>query len=187
MVRKCKAKRTKRETIIHLDQRLPEIKGRNPLSIPTRHLLPDGKGGYIEKDERRPSKTLLVNQIRKAVDKWRSKEYKFPKGISDTSRRLFEWWFDETHFFSDGEIFNYYFTQREAIETIIYLYEVVGKYDVADLIFSYMDPKAYKEDLFTTRKKIEETTIQTIVREEMCFIKPPGKNVYSPELFLRQG
>ncbi|MBA7657811.1 hypothetical protein ES703_65754 [subsurface metagenome] len=160
MVRKCKAKRTKRETIIHLDQRLPEIKGRNPLSIPTRHLLPDGKGGYIEKDERRPSKTLLVNQIRKAVDKWRSKEYKFPKGISDTSRRLFEWWFDETHFFSDGEIFNYYFTQREAIETIIYLYEVVGKYDVADLIFSYMDPKAYKEDLFTTRKKIEETTRQ---------------------------
>ena len=37
---------------------------------------------------------------------------------------------------------------------------MVKKQDAADLIFKYMDPKAYKDDLFTTRKKIEETTRQ---------------------------
>jgi len=160
MAGKRKAKQTKKETIIHLDQRLPEVTGRNPYSIPVKHLLPDNKGGYIEKDERRPSKTLLVNQIREEVDKWRESGYKHPSGISDTSRRLMEWWFDETHFFPDEEPFKYYFAQREAIEAIIYLYEVVKKRDAADLIFQYMDPKAYRDDLFTTRKKIEETTRQ---------------------------
>ena len=160
MARKRKAKRTKKEAIIHLDQRLPEVTGRDPYSIPVKHLLPDKKGGYIEKDERRPSKTLLVNQIRKEVDKWRGNGYEHPRGISDTSRRLMEWWFDETHFFPDGESFKYYFAQREAIETIIYLFEVAKKQEAADLIFKYMDPKAYKDDLFTTRKKIEETTRQ---------------------------
>jgi len=158
MARKRKAKRTQKETIIHLDQRLPEVTGRDPYSIPAKHLLPDGKGGYIEKDERRPSKTLLVNQIREAVDKWRANGYERLQGISATSKRLMEWWFDETHFFPDGEPFSYYFAQREAIETIICLYEIVKKREAADLIFSYMDPLAYGDDLFTTRKKIEETT-----------------------------
>ena len=160
MARKRKAKRTKKETIIHLDQRLPEVMGRDPYSIPVKHLLPDKKGGYIEKDERRPSKTLLVNQIREDVDRWRKNGYERPRGISDTSRRLLEWWFDETHFFPDGEPFKYYFAQREAIETVIFLYEVVKKQEAADLIFKYMDPKAYRDDLFTTRKKIEDTTRQ---------------------------
>jgi type III restriction enzyme len=160
MARKRKAKRTKKEAIIHLDQRLPEVTGRDPYSIPAKHLLPDNKGGYIEKDERRPSRTLLVNQIREDVGKWRKNGYERPRGISDTSKRLMEWWFDETHFFPDGESFSYYFAQKEAIETIIYLYEVVKKQEAADLIFKYMDPKAYADDLFTTRKKIEETTRQ---------------------------
>ena len=160
MARKRKAKATQKETIIHLDQRLPEVKGRDPYSIPNKHLEPDGRGGYIEKDERRRSKTLLVNQIREEVNKWREKGYERPRGISDTSRRLLEWWFDETHFFPDGKAFKYYFAQREAIETIIYLYEVVRKRNAADLIFEYMDTKAYGDDLFTTRKRIEETTRQ---------------------------
>lgn len=160
MARKRKAKRTKKEAIIHLDQRLPEVTGRDAYSIPIRHLEPDGKGGYVEKDERRSSRTLLVNQIREDVGKWRENGYERPRGVSDTSRRLMEWWFDETHFFPDGEPFKYYFAQREAIETIIYLYEVVKKQESADLIFKYMDPKAYEDDLFTTRKKIEETTRQ---------------------------
>jgi len=160
MARKRKAKRTQKKTIIHLDQRLPEITGRDSYSIPAKHLLPDGKGSYIEKDERRPSKTLLVNQIREAVDKWRENNYERPRGLSETSKRLMEWWFDETHFFPDGKSFKYYFTQKEAIETIIFLYEVAKKKDAADLIFHYMDSQAYGEDLFTSRKRIEETTRQ---------------------------
>jgi len=101
-----------------------------------------------------------VNQVREEVDRWRKNGYERPRGVSDTSKRLMEWWFDETHFSQNGVPFKYYFAQREAIETIIYLYEVSKKQEAADLIFRYMDPKAYADDLFTTRKKIEETTRQ---------------------------
>jgi type III restriction enzyme len=45
----------------------------------------------------------------------------------------------------------------EAIETIIYLYEVKGIKDNAELAIHYMDPQAYESDLFTERKKIVET------------------------------
>ena len=152
-----KAKLDKAQPIIALEQKLPEVAGRDPYSPPTQHLVKDGEGGYLVETYRRPSKTLLVNQIRVNVDKWRDSGYKTPSGISPTSLRLLEWWFDETHFFDDGELMRYYFAQREAIETIIYLYEVKRLRDAAELVFAYMDPRAYADDLFTTRKKVEET------------------------------
>lgn len=152
-----KAKIDKARPIISLEQNLPDVPGRDPYSPPTQHLVKDGKGSYLVENYRRPSKTLLVNQIRGDVDKWRANGYKTPSGISPTSLRLLEWWFDETHFHPDGSPFKYYFTQREAIETIIYLYEVKRLRDAAELVFAYMDQRAYADDLFTTRKKIEET------------------------------
>lgn len=152
-----KARAGKARSIIALEQKLPEVPGRDPYAPPTQHLVKDNKGGYLVEKFRRPSKTLLVDQIREEVDQWRNKDYQLPAGISLTSKRLLEWWFDETHRFENGEAFQYYFAQREAIETIIYLYEVKGYRDVADMIFKYMDPKAYKEDLFTRRKNIEQT------------------------------
>lgn len=157
MARTLKAKAGKARSIISLEQRLPEVPGRDPFAPPTKHLVKDGKGGYSVEKYRRPSKTLLVDQIREEVDLWRNKVYRAPSGISPTSQRLLDWWFDETHRFENGEAFQYYFAQREAIETIIYLYEVKGYRDVADMILKYMDPKAYKEDLFTRRKTIEQT------------------------------
>ena len=60
-----KARVSKASTIITLEQRLPEIEGREPYTPPTQHLIKDGKGGYLVENFRRPSKTLLVNQIRK--------------------------------------------------------------------------------------------------------------------------
>lgn len=149
-----KAKSSSSKPIIELEQRLPEVPNRDAYSVPTKHLVKDGKGGYNVLQYRRPSKTLLVNQIRAEVDKWRDNGYKEPAGTSNTSLRLLEWWFDENHCFENGE--NYYFAQREAIETIIYLYEVQKLRDAADLIFKYMDPEAYPDDLFTTTKKIED-------------------------------
>lgn len=143
--------------IITLEQKLPEIPDRDAYLLPKQHLLKNGKGGYIIENYRRPSKTLLVNQIREEVNKWRESGYKTPAGISDISLRLLEWWFDETHLDKNGVEFKYYFAQREAIETIIYLYELKKFKDVADLIFQYIDQKAYENDLFTTRKKIEQT------------------------------
>lgn len=74
----------------------------------------------------------LVTKIRQEIYEWRRQDY--PK-VSHTSWALLHWWFQETHFKKEGGAveFRYYFAQREAIETIIYLYEVAkikSKYDL---------------------------------------------------------
>ena len=58
----------------------------------------------------------LVNKIRKEVSEWRSKGY---PDISVTTKILLNYWFNTDH--KNG--FEYYFAQRESVETIIYLYE----------------------------------------------------------------
>ena len=69
----------------------------------------------------------LVHQIRFAVAKWREDNY---KGASETSKSLLHFWFNQEH--NDG--FHFYFSQREAIESIIYLYEVAKAHDKYDLM-----------------------------------------------------
>ena len=77
----------------------------------------------------------LVPQLRKQVQEWRQGGY---KRATETSRSLLSWWFDTPHLLpqSDGSMaeFQYYFAQREALETIIYLYDVVGVRDKYDLM-----------------------------------------------------
>ncbi len=77
----------------------------------------------------------LVHKIRKEVEAWRNSRY---EGASLTSKSLLNWWFNNRHIIikSDGieTEFKYYFAQREAIETIIYLYEVKKVKDKYDLI-----------------------------------------------------
>lgn len=77
----------------------------------------------------------LVPQLRKKVKEWRDSGY---VGATDTSRSLLNWWFNTSHFLpqADGTMgeFQYYFAQREALETIIYLYDVVGVEDKFDLM-----------------------------------------------------
>ncbi len=76
-----------------------------------------------------------VSKIRKEVKAWRDNHY---EGASATSKALLSWWFHTEHILpkSDGNmiVFQYYFAQREAIETVIYLYEVVKVKDKYDLI-----------------------------------------------------
>src|SRR3989338_8665109 len=110
-----KKKPPQRETIISLEQSLPEVPERSPYEIPTRHLEKDGKGGYRIINGRRPSKTLLAEQLRKEVDTWR--EHDSP-GICNITRRLLDWWFQEEHYAEKSEQFKFYFCQQEAIETI---------------------------------------------------------------------
>ncbi len=54
-------------------------------------------------------------------------------GAADTSRSLLNWWFNTPHLLpkADGKMveFEYFFAQREALETIFYLYDVVGVQD----------------------------------------------------------
>lgn len=77
----------------------------------------------------------LVSQLRKKVKEWRDSGY---AGATDTSRSLLNWWFKTPHLLpkSDGTMaeFQYYFAQREALETIIYLYDVVEVKDKFDLM-----------------------------------------------------
>jgi type III restriction enzyme len=63
----------------------------------------------------------LVPGVREKVKAWREGGY---KGISDTTRILLNYWFYSDHRLPDGRKFAYHYFQREAIETLIYLYEV---------------------------------------------------------------
>ena len=77
----------------------------------------------------------LVQKIREQVKTWRDDNY---SGASETSKALLNWWFNTEHLREqDDETraeFRYYFAQREAIETIIYLYDVVKVKDKFDLM-----------------------------------------------------
>lgn len=77
----------------------------------------------------------LVPQLRRKVKEFREGGY---SGATDTSRSLLNWWFKTPHLMpqADGTMaeFQYYFAQREALETIIYLYDVVGMQDKYDLM-----------------------------------------------------
>lgn len=77
----------------------------------------------------------LVAELRKKVMEWRLSGY---EGASDTTKALLRWWFMTEHptETADGEmsLFQYYFAQREAVETIVWLYEVAQVRDKYDLI-----------------------------------------------------
>lgn len=77
----------------------------------------------------------LVAALRKKVKEFRDSGY---VGACDTSKSLLDWWFKEPHLLpqADGTMaeFRYFFAQREALETIIYLYDVVGVKDKFDLM-----------------------------------------------------
>ncbi|OQX08003.1 MAG: type III restriction endonuclease subunit R [Desulfobulbaceae bacterium A2] len=77
----------------------------------------------------------LVAQLRRKVKEFRDSGY---VGASETSRSLLNWWFCEPHLLpkADGSMarFEYYFAQREALETVVYLYDVAGARDKYDLM-----------------------------------------------------
>jgi len=77
----------------------------------------------------------LVPELRKKVKAWREGGY---AGATNTSASLLTFWFKEPHLLpqTDGTMaeFQYYFAQREALETIIYLYDVIGVKDKFDLM-----------------------------------------------------
>jgi len=77
----------------------------------------------------------LVPEIRKRVKAWRDSGY---AGAAQTSISLLNWWFNTPHAIpqADGAMaeFQYYFAQREAMESIVWLYDVAGVKDKYDLI-----------------------------------------------------
>jgi len=73
--------------------------------------------------ERLKTNTYAVPTLRKMVNSWREKDY---PDITPTTKRLLEFWFKEEHLNEKDELFRYYFCQREAIETLIFCFEVLG-------------------------------------------------------------
>ena len=77
----------------------------------------------------------LVAKIREEVYAWRQKGY---PGASTTSVTLLRWWFEREHLLeeADGSLspFRYYFAQREAVETLIWLHDVRRARDKFDLL-----------------------------------------------------
>ena len=77
----------------------------------------------------------LVASLRRKVKEWRETGY---AGVDATSLALLKWWFQNPHLIhpAHGEAFEfqYYFAQREAVETIIYLHDVVKVKDKYDLM-----------------------------------------------------
>src|ERR1017187_5557772 len=92
---------------------------------------------------RRPSPLRIAQDIRGAVREWREAFY---AGASDTTRNLLQHWFNRSHRRTTpaGEDFEfrYYFCQREAIETLIYLKEVRKINCLSELIAEFGGPDA---------------------------------------------
>jgi len=77
----------------------------------------------------------LVALLRKKVKEFRDSGY---AGASETSRSLLNWWFETPHLLPQAngtmQEFQYFFAQREALETVIYLTDVVGVKDKHDMM-----------------------------------------------------
>lgn len=105
----------------------------NPFEIPE----PNSRwypGVEVEENEKSSLIPPLVYKIREAVHQWRKAGY---PGISPTSRSLLRFWFQTPHLVqTDGGLqeFRYYFAQREAVETVIWLYECESARSAADLV-----------------------------------------------------
>lgn len=124
----------------------------SPHEEPYRYRAPADKKGDPAKIElgRRPSNIPIAQNIRRFVKYWRSNDY---PGASDTTRELLHYWFDEEHILQkgsgegEGEVeqypFRYYFCQREAIESFIYLYEVRGIRSLSSLTAEFFNDDAY--------------------------------------------
>ena len=96
--------------------------------MPSTHGSPAGQDSLLEA---RVTTAPCVPAIRTAVADWRTAKY---KGATDTSKLLLNHWFLTDHRLPNGQAFRWYYSQREAVETLIYLYEVAALRRHRDLL-----------------------------------------------------
>ncbi len=140
-----------RRTVVAYEKELPEVPGRRAWEKPDRYLVRDLSaplGWRVEESGRRRSDLLLVNRLRTAVDAWRAKDY---PGVSEVARRLFQYWFEE----DEVSGFRFWFCQREAIETLVYVVEILGNRDVKPLIHKFGE--IYQKDLLSKSVEFQTT------------------------------
>lgn len=80
------------------------------------------------------STAACVPAIRAAVKEWREKDY---PGTTETTRELLDFWFNQDHIMQNGTPFHYHNAQREAIETLIYIFEVAKIRSRKELLTTY--------------------------------------------------
>lgn len=115
-----------------------------PWEEPNKHRVRADKRGLPPeiKTYRRPSPITMVNPLRAAVREWRELNY---YGASNTTRELLTYWFERSHRLKAGDDkfdFRYYFCQREAVETFIYLMEFRGIRSLSALTENFGGPNA---------------------------------------------
>src|SRR6266699_1198242 len=76
-----------------------------------------------------------VPALRKLVAEWRDGGY---QGVTHTTRTLLNYWFFADHKLPNGQLFKYHDAQREAIETLMYVYEVAKVRSRKDLLEHYV-------------------------------------------------
>jgi type III restriction enzyme len=81
--------------------------------------------------EARVTTAPCVPAIRKVVVQWRDERY---KGATATTRQLLNYWFGTDHRLANGARFRYHDAQREAIESLVYVYEVAKTRRHRDLL-----------------------------------------------------
>lgn len=100
-----------------------------PWEEPRAHRIRNPERGKpaIVVQRRRSSPIAIVQNLRAEIRQWREGLY---MGASDTTRQLLAHWFERPHRMQsaagDDFEFRYYFCQREAVETLVYLKEVRG-------------------------------------------------------------
>lgn len=75
-----------------------------------------------------------VPAVREAVKAWRSNGY---NGTTETTRELLNYWFYTDHIVPGGQSFRFHTAQREAIETLIFIYEVAKVRTRKELLEKY--------------------------------------------------
>lgn len=119
-----------------------------PWEEPSKHRVRASTAGQPPeiKTYRRRSPVKLVNSLREAVKEWRDLGY---PGASETTQQLLGYWFERPHRLPDSNgaetEFRYYFCQREAIETFIYLIEVRQLRTLSGMVAEFGGPSGELE------------------------------------------
>lgn len=92
-----------------------------------RAARPQGQIGFLDNYGRTAP---AVPAIRDAVWAWRAGGY---KGVTGTSRRLLEHWFHTDHKLPNGRLFRYHIAQQEAMESLIYTFDISKARTLTDL------------------------------------------------------
>src|SRR6266404_3703719 len=123
----------------------------------------------------------LVSTLRKQVQAWRDSNY---DGATATSQSLLTWWFKTEHLLetpvaqapgSPLQEFQYYFAQREALETIVYLYDVM-RFDSSGAVSAGMFDETWRRFVVKMATGTGKTKVLSLVLAWSFFHK-----LYEPD------